>query len=77
MGSASLVGQLCRHFLADRDGEVALFKIYLDEAGINKDAPVLTVAGYVARPIVWKEFTKQWDRVLKPTGVECYHATDA
>ena len=74
---ASLVGQLCQHFLADRAGLVALFKVYIDEGGTNADAPVLTVAGYAARASQWKLFTRDWNRVLKPTGIKVYHATDA
>ena len=77
MGSASLVGQLCKTFLADRDGHVMLLRVYIDESGTDKGAPVLTVAGYVAKPSQWQTFSKEWTRVLKPTGIKVYHATDA
>jgi len=77
MGAAVLVGQLGWHFLAEREGLVTVVKVYLDEGGTNKGARVLTVAGYAARPSEWRNFTKEWNRVLRPTGIKCYHATDA
>lgn len=77
MAQAALVGQLCRLFLADREGLVTAFRVYLDEGGVNAGAKVLTVAGYVAKPSQWQLFTKEWNKVLKPTGLTAYHATDA
>lgn len=77
MSRAETVGQLCRHFLADHGGFVALFKVYIDEGGTDENSPILTVAGYIARPSQWKLFTRDWTRVLKPTGIKVYHATDA
>jgi hypothetical protein len=77
MPDARIVGQLAVHFLAGREGLVTVVKVFLDEAGINKGAKVLTVAGYAARPSHWIEFTKAWNRVLRPSGIKCYHATDA
>jgi len=54
-----------------------LLRVYIDEAGINKGAPVLTVAGWMAKPSVWQAFSREWTKVLKPTGIKVYHATDA
>jgi hypothetical protein len=54
-----------------------LLRVYIDESGTDKGAPVLTVAGYVAKPSQWQTFSKEWTRVLKPTGIKVYHATDA
>ncbi|HET9319546.1 MAG TPA: hypothetical protein VFO27_07215, partial [Bryobacteraceae bacterium] len=63
--------------LAGREGFVIPLDVYLDEAGIDANSDVLTVAGYLAHPDDWEAFTREWDAVLKPTGVSCYHATDA
>lgn len=75
--SVRLVGQLAWHFLAEREGLVAVVKVYMDEAGTDSASKVLTVAGYAARPSRWQAFTREWNAVLRPTGIKCYHATDA
>lgn len=56
---------------------MALFKVYIDEGGTDESSPILTVAGYVAKPSQWKLFSREWTRVLRPTGIKVYHATDA
>lgn len=62
MGSAVLVEQLSRHFLAGRDGAVFVLKMYLDESGTHDDSPVIVVAGYIARPSHWGRWTTDWNR---------------
>lgn len=56
---------------------MTLFKVYIDEGGTNAGSPILTVAGYIARPSQWRLFTKEWNRVLRSAGIKIYHATDA
>ena len=73
--SARLVYDLCQMALADQDGEVAVLKVYLDESGIHDGSPVLTVAGYMARPRMWQAWTKKWNAAKRP--IKVYHATDA
>lgn len=75
MGSAKLVGELCRHFLSYRDGEVAVLTAYMDESGIHDGSPVLTVAAYLGRPEDWAEWTRRW--VVAKWPIKVYHATDA
>lgn len=75
--AAQFVWELSRAVLADRDGYVAVIRSYLDESGIHKEAPVVVVAGYFGRPKVWKAFTHDWRRVLKPRGLEVFHSSDA
>lgn len=77
MSYGDLAGEFCQHFLGDRGGLVALFRVFIDEGGTDVSSPILTVAGYIARPSRWKLFARDWNRVLKPTGIAVYHATDA
>ncbi|MCZ6495804.1 MAG: DUF3800 domain-containing protein [Alphaproteobacteria bacterium] len=76
MNLATEVGQHCHAILADSNGQVGVFRGYLDESGIHEGARVVSVAGYFARPKEWKRFTHDWTRVLKPAGIKCFHATD-
>jgi Protein of unknown function (DUF3800) len=76
MSAARDVHQLSQAVLAGRKGVVLVFKAFLDEAGIHDGARVVSVAGYFARPKQWRDFTRDWNRVLRPSGIECFHATD-
>lgn len=71
-----MVWELSRTFLADSDGVVAVIRAFIDESGIHEGSPVVSVGGYFARPKTWKEFTRDWRMVLRPAGIECYHASD-
>lgn len=77
IGSAQLVWELGQTFLADQDGYIVVLRVFLDESGTHKGANVISVAAYVATPREWKKFTREWQRVLKPTGVRAYHASDS
>lgn len=77
MIGAQLVGDLSRAVLADQNGHVAVIRAFLDESGTHDGSPVVTVAGYFARHMTWKIFTRDWRRALKPDGINIYHATDA
>ena len=48
----------------------------LDELGIHEGSPVLSVAGYFARPKVWREFTRDWRRILLPKKIGVFHSSD-
>lgn len=68
--------ELCQTFLADRRGQIAVFRIFMDESGTHDTSPVAVVAGYMARPTQWKHFTRRWKRVLTPSGIEVSHSAD-
>jgi hypothetical protein len=51
-----------------------VLKIYMDESGVHDGSPAVTVAAYVARPSVWQDFTKEWNRTKRP--IEVFHAVD-
>jgi hypothetical protein len=46
----------------------------MDETGIHDGAPVVAVAAYVARPVVWRNWTKKWNAAKRP--IKVFHATD-
>jgi hypothetical protein len=78
MGSAKDVGQLSRAILADKDGIVAVFKVYfkvyMDESGTHDHSPVLTVGAYFARPREWQAWTKRWNVAKRP--IKIFHSVD-
>jgi hypothetical protein len=51
-----------------------MFKMYVDESGTHAGSPIVTVAGYVARPRVWEKFTRRWN--ARKGTVKVYHAVD-
>ncbi len=51
-----------------------MLQIYMDESGTDDGAPVVTVGAYIARPSVWNDFTKRWNRQKYPINV--FHAAD-
>jgi hypothetical protein len=75
VASAHQVWEIGRIALADRDGCIAVLKAYIDESGIHDNSPVLTVATYLARQNVWRDWTKKWNLAKKP--IKVYHAADA
>lgn len=75
MASAQSVWELCRAILGDRDGWIAVLKIYMDESGTHDGSPVITVASYIGRPGQWRSFTKEWNAKKRP--IKIYHAVDA
>jgi hypothetical protein len=52
-----------------------MFKAFIDESGIHEGSPVLTVAAYLARQKVWRDWTKVWN--VKKTPIRVCHAADA
>lgn len=76
MSSAALVAQLCRAWLTGRRGAVAVIRMFVDESGIHDGSPVIAVAAYIARPLKWQKFTSEWRRVIRPAGIDVFHATD-
>lgn len=53
-----------------------MIKLFVDESGTHEGSPIVSVAGYMARGLKWQKFTTEWRRVLKPRGIEIFHATD-
>jgi hypothetical protein len=52
----------------------AMFKTYMDETGIHDDADMVAVGCYIAKPKVWRDWTKKWNVAKAPIGV--FHSTD-
>lgn len=82
MGSARHVWELNRAILGDRDGYVAVIKIYMDESGTHggsaksPPSPFVAVGAYLAQPKAWRTFTKEWNAAKRPDGIKVYHAVD-
>jgi hypothetical protein len=72
---ADQVFQLSRLALAARNGDVAVLQVYMDESGTHDGSATVTVAGYIGRPEVWRDWTEKWSRALG--SIEVYHAVDA
>lgn len=66
------LGEAC---LGDRDGQLVMIRIYMDESGTHDGSPVVTVGAYVGQPKDWARFTRKWRQALG--SVPYYHATDA
>jgi hypothetical protein len=52
-----------------------VLKAFIDESGIHDGSPVLTVAAYLGRQNVWRDWAKKWNVAKRPIRV-C-HAADA
>lgn len=74
MSSAQDVWTLSRLFLAEREGVVAVFKVFLDESGTHDDSTVIAVGAYIGRPQTWRDWTKAWNKAKKP--IKVMHAAD-
>jgi hypothetical protein len=46
----------------------------MDESGIHDGSPVVTVGAWFGTPSVWRNFTKDWNRLKRP--IEVFHAAD-
>ncbi len=57
---------------------MSLLTIYCDESGTDERNRVAVVAGYVGQVAKWKQFTKEWSRVLRksPYRVNAMHRAD-
>jgi hypothetical protein len=75
MGSSRHVWEISRAVLADQDGWVIVFRVYMDESGVHDDSPVITVAAYIGRPKDWRNWTKRWNIAKRP--IKVFHAADA
>jgi hypothetical protein len=51
-----------------------MLKTFMDETGIHDDSEMVAVAGYIARPKVWRAWTKDWNRAKRP--IKDFHSTD-
>jgi hypothetical protein len=74
MGNSQLVYEMSRMALCERDGDVVVIKVAMDESGVHDDSPVLTVGAYVARPKQWQEWTKRWNVAKRP--IKVFRAVD-
>jgi Protein of unknown function (DUF3800) len=60
--------------LGEADGHVIVIKVAMDESGVDDNTPVITVAGYVARPTLWRDWTKRCNVAKRP--IKVFHAAD-
>jgi Protein of unknown function (DUF3800) len=74
VSSAKEVWELSRAILADKDGYVAVLKIYMDESGTHDPSPVVTVGAYLATPREWRDWTKVWN--LRKQPIKVFHANE-
>jgi hypothetical protein len=44
--------------------------------GQGRPSPAVTVAGYLATPLQWKQFDKDWKKRLDEAGLPYFHMTD-
>jgi hypothetical protein len=73
-GTAHLVYEMSRMVLGEADGYVIVIKVPMDESGVDNNTPVITVGAYVARPKLWREWTKHWNAAKRP--IKVYHVAD-
>jgi hypothetical protein len=60
---------------------VIMIKTFMDETGIHDDAEMVAVGGYLARPMAWRDWTKDWNTHKRkvPPGrkpIKVFHSTD-
>ena len=48
----------------------------MDESGAHNGSLAFILAGFVAEDKDWPAFTRDYQRLLKKWGIECFHATD-
>jgi len=70
MASAQQVWEFSRAVLADRNGLIAVLRVYMDESGIHDNSPVVTVGAYVGRPRDWAAWTKEVE--YRKTPYRCF-----
>ena len=76
---ALYVRQLSRAALSDKDGYVAVIRIFMDESGTHQGSPAISIGAHMAKPKTWTAFTKKWNAVKRyggksPIGV--YHSSE-
>jgi hypothetical protein len=72
--AASYVVDLGNACLGDRDGQLVMIRIYMDESGTHDGSPVVTVGAYLGQPNDWKRFTRKWQHALG--SLPYFHASD-
>lgn len=60
--------------LGDKDGWLAVIRIYIDESGTHDGSPVVSVGAYAGRLETWPSFIEDWNRAKAPIGV--FHSAD-
>jgi hypothetical protein len=74
IGPAQLVYEISRMVLGEADGHVIVIKVAMDESEVDENTPVITVAAYVARPKLWRDWTERWNVAKRP--IKVFHAAD-
>lgn len=72
-----LTDELLQTYVDDGWGLVAVLRVFGDETGNHRGAPITAVAIYFAHPANWRQFKKPWRKRLKKlTGSESFHMFD-
>ena len=53
-----------------------IINVYMDESGTHGGAPLMVMAGYVAKLGQWRDFDELWRRILKKRGLTYFHAKE-
>jgi hypothetical protein len=73
--SCEVIFELCQTYLADRDGDVVVLRVFMDESGTHEGSQTVISAACYGKAAAWREFTRIWNR--RKGKVSVYHATDA
>ncbi len=49
---------------------------YLDESGTHAGSQTIAVAGYLATPVLWSAFEREWIHALNDFGIDFFHMSD-
>jgi hypothetical protein len=71
---AQYAWELGRAALGDRDGWLAVIRIYIDESGTHDGSPVVAVGAYAGRLETWPAFIEDWEKAKGPINV--FHSAD-
>ena len=74
---SNLVTLLLGEVLPNGRRALVMMKVYMDRAAReDSDQGVMCVAATVFRPVRYKQFVRQWNRMLRGWGASAFHATD-
>ncbi len=72
----SLSGQLLDLFSGDGRRIVLVINAYLDESGMDEQAPCVTVAGWCGTKEEWQKFETEWKQILQRREIDVFHAKE-
>ena len=74
LSPAHYAWELGRAALGDRDGWLAVIRIYIDESGVHDGSPVVAVGAYAGRLETWPAFIEEWNRAKG--SIKVFHSAD-